>query len=176
MRELFDILQIYINTFEKYLNTKLNNVGADEEVDAVEVFDHLKKSNLFEGNIKSLSDLENTVIGKLINKKIDQHNDRTTNTLKAYSIWVAVIYWQKETVQQNIAHTQREMRISSPKSKPEFTREFVEKSAAEWMEKNWPSDVDFLGLDDENFNQPHTVTLLKTLIYLICLYIVLNMM
>jgi hypothetical protein len=64
--------------------------------------------------------------------------------LKGYSIWAAVTYRQDDTVEQDIAHTQREMRISSYKSKHEFTREFFEESAAEWMEKYWPADVDLM--------------------------------
>ena len=31
------------------------------------------------------------------------------------------------------------------------------------MEKNWPSDVEFIGLDDEYFNLPYTVTILKNI-------------
>ena len=31
------------------------------------------------------------------------------------------------------------------------------------MEKHWPSDVEFIGLDDENFNPPYTITLLKNI-------------
>ena len=66
----------YINTIEKYLNEKLNNVGVDGEVDVVEIFKYLKSLNLFEGNIQSLSDLGDIVLGKLIDKKVDQHNDK----------------------------------------------------------------------------------------------------
>ena len=71
---------------------------------------------MFEGNIKSLSALEDTVIGKLINTKVNQHNNKAKNTLKGYSIWAAVTYRHKDTVRQDLAHTQREMRISSYKS------------------------------------------------------------
>jgi hypothetical protein len=39
----------------------------------------------------------------------------------------------------------------------------LKNSAAEWMEKNWPSDVEFTGLDDENLNPPYTVRLLKNI-------------
>ena len=109
------------------------------------------------------ADLEDTTIGKLINKKVNQRNAKATNTLKGFGIWAAIIYKQKDTVQQNIAHTQRKMRISSYKSKHEFTREFVENSAAEWTEENLPSDVEFIGLDDENFNPPYAITLLKNM-------------
>ena len=63
----------------------LNNVGTYEEVDPVEVFKHLKKLNLFEGNVKALSDIEDTVIGELINKKVDQHNTKAKNRLKSKS-------------------------------------------------------------------------------------------
>ena len=63
----------------------MNNVGVDEEVDAVDIFKHLKKLNLFEGNVKPLSDIENTVIGKLIDETVNQHNNKAKNTLKAYS-------------------------------------------------------------------------------------------
>ena len=56
---------------DKYLDKILNNVGSNENIDPVEVFKHLIKLNLFEGNIKSLRDLEDTVVGKLINKTLN---------------------------------------------------------------------------------------------------------
>ena len=38
----------YINTIEKYLNRKLNNVDKEKTTEPVEVFKHLKSLNLFE--------------------------------------------------------------------------------------------------------------------------------
>ena len=96
----------------------MNNVDKEKTIEPVEVFKHLKSLNLFEGNIKSLSDLENTVIGKLINKKVDQHNNKAKNTLNCYSIWAAVIYRQKDVdVENSIGRTQHAMTIASKKIK-----------------------------------------------------------
>ena len=67
-----------------------------------------------EGNIKSLSDLEDTVIGKLINMKVNQHNTKAKHTLKGYSIWAAVIYKQKDA-KGRISRTRRATTIASKK-------------------------------------------------------------
>ena len=88
------------------------------------------------------------------------HNETAKKTLKSYTIWAAVLYIQKDVENARIAHIQRAMSIKSYKSKDEFTREIIEKAAEEWMEKYWPSDVEFIGLDD-NFTPPYIVTRLK---------------
>jgi hypothetical protein len=64
-------------TVERYLNNKLNKVDTEKTMEPIEVFNHLKSLELFEGNIKSLSELEDTVIGKLINKEVNQHNTKS---------------------------------------------------------------------------------------------------
>ena len=53
-------------------------------------------------------------MGKLINKKVNQHNTKANNTLKGYRIWAAVIYRQKDVdVENRIGRTQRAMTIAS---------------------------------------------------------------
>ena len=113
---------------------------------------------MFERNVDSLQALKNTTIGRLINRKVKQHNKTAKKTLKAYSIWAAVVYLQKDT--GRIGHTQREMRISSYKSKHELTRAFIEIM----LKNGWKIiglDVEFIGLDDEHFDPSYTITLLK---------------
>ena len=116
--------------------------------------------NLFERNVDSLQALEGTRIGNLINRKVKHHNTKAKNTLKAYTIWVAVVYKQKY-LQDLIARTQRAMTFKSYKNKEDFTPEFIANKAREWMEQNCLSDVEFVGLDDENYQPPYIVTKLK---------------
>jgi hypothetical protein len=123
----------YINTVNKYLHKQLNQTGTAATIEPEEAFEHLKSLNLFDRNAKSLHSLEDTPIGNLINKKARKHNKKVKNTLKGYSIWAAVTYKQKET--GRIAHTQNAMSIKSYKTKDEFTPEFIEESARDWMEK-----------------------------------------
>ena len=72
----FRYTSLYIRSVEKYLNKKFNQVHTEKTIEPIEVFNHLKSLNLFEGNVKSLSDHEDTVIGKLINTKVNQHNTK----------------------------------------------------------------------------------------------------
>ena len=149
----------YINIVDKYLNKKLNKIGKGNTIEPEQAFNHLKSLNIFDTNIGSLHSLDDTPIGNLIYRKVKQHNKVARNTLKAYTIWAAVTYKQKEN--DRTARTQRAMTIKSYKSKHEFTAEFVEDKAREWMEKNWVSPVEFIGLDYENYDQPYIVTELK---------------
>ena len=53
------------------------------------------------------------------------------------------------------------MTVKSYKNKEEFTPEFIANKARERMENNWLSDVEFIGLDYENYQPPYIVTKLK---------------
>ena len=58
MKGEFPYTSKYINTVEKHLNEKLDNVDKGKTIEATKVFDHLKSLSLLKGNITSLSDLE----------------------------------------------------------------------------------------------------------------------
>ena len=68
---------------------------------------------MFDRHVGSLQALKDTPVGRLINENVERHNKKAKNTLKAYAIWAAVVYWQKDN--QRLAHTQRAMTVKSLK-------------------------------------------------------------
>lgn len=148
----------YINIIKKSLNKKLDKLGSDA-ITAQQAFDHLKNLNLFDKNT-TLDGLTNTSLGKQVATLIKKHNAKAANTLKAYTIWAAVTYKQKDA-DDRVVRTQRAMDVKSYKNKEDFTPEFIEDKAREWMERNWVSPVEFIGLDYENYQPPYIVTKLK---------------
>ena len=144
------------------LNKKLTKIR-DETIEPDDAFDYLKAMRIIDKNTESVRSLRTTSVDTLINAEIKKHNEKARNTLKGYTVWAAVVYLQKDTTPPREAKTQRAMTIQCNKNKTEFTREFIENAAREWMEKCWPSDIEFLRPDDENFTPPYTVNKIKDL-------------
>jgi uncharacterized protein (UPF0147 family) len=107
--------------------------------------------------------LDGTTIGDVIRKKVINHIKwvkKQKTALKAYTIWAAVKYMAKDRNKPGVARTQLALTISSYKNLREFTLKFIEDAARLWIESHWPSDAEFISMDD-NFDPSFTVTRLK---------------